>query len=107
MKTMYAETLHYKNDRREREDFIVNVIGLGEVLFEVEEKSRIEGKADTIAKISNTDILTICEKGTDRIITRKIARPNQLRKLLGEENVPTELMKLAIKYKRLGYNDRY
>lgn len=102
---MYTETLHYKNDRKERESFLMNIVGLDEVIFEKVEPTRIAGKPDTIARISNTDVLTIYDKDTNQIITRKLCRPNQLRKLMGAENVPPQLLQLAIQYKRLGWNE--
>lgn len=104
---MYAETLHYKNDRRKREDFFIKNFPHGELLIEVEEPTRLEGKPNAIIKIYSNGLGCICEKGTDKIITKKCLRPNQLRKYFAliNQTVPSDLMELAIYNKRMHYNE--
>lgn len=90
---------HYTNDRQEREQ-LIQQIGNGQIVKRV-----FTDKA--FYAISSTGIVTIMNNKTFKVITRIIARPNQLRKLYAvhSEIVPKYLINQAIHHVNCGYNE--
>lgn len=90
---------HYTNDRKEREQ-LIQWIGNGQIVKRV-----FTDRA--FYAISSTGIVTIMNNKTFKVITRIIARPNQLRKLYAvhNETVPKYLINQAIHYVHCRYNE--
>lgn len=96
-------SLHYTQERQERDSLINEYIGEGEVvdIFIV-----TNGSVKEIHEVTDTGLIIVKNALTKKIVTKLIARPNQLRKLYNQENrsPPRKLMKLAYKHNTLGYN---
>lgn len=96
-------TLHYSKDRRTREA-LIKMIGYGEIIKTAEvDKGHKNGPE--IHKVSTTGIVTIYNKRTGKLITKLIARPNQIRRYWTDGNAPAELINIARDHQRLGYNE--
>ena len=93
---------HYQTDRQRREQIIKEVIGYGKVV-KVVFMDGPQGKEKH--EITNTGIINIYNMTKNRLITKKIARPGQIRRYYKEgENVPKELIEKAIYHTKKGYN---
>lgn len=94
---------HYNMDRIERER-IIQKIGVGKAIATVE-IDRGHPNGTELHTITTTGIIIIRNKRTNKIVTKLIARPNQIRRYFPKE---TELIKkviqVAIIHQRLGYN---
>lgn len=101
-------SLHYSNDRTSREYLIANVIGLGKVVRTVL-WDRHHPNGSEIHCISDTGIVTIYNELTGKMVTRLIARPEQIRRYYEHTKTkvtcPQYLIDLAIEHKKLGYNN--
>ena len=100
----YEPTNHYYIDRQERERLIKN-IGYGQLVKSI----RIDNgdpRGATIHNLSNTGIITIIAESTNKIITKLIARPNQVRRYYSNRNeeAPAYLIALARNHTKMGYN---
>lgn len=94
---------HYTNDRERREN-LIQMIGYGEII-KVVEIDRGHRNGPEIHKVSTTGIVTIYNKRSGVMITKLIARPNQIRRYFENGNAPTELLNIARDHQRLGYNE--
>lgn len=97
-------SLHYMKDRERRESLIQS-IGYGEVIRTVEiDKGHPNGPE--LHKISTTGIVTIYNKRTGKMITKLIARPNQIRRYWTDgESAPVELLNIARDHQKMHYNE--
>lgn len=94
---------HYRNDRKERER-IINMIGTGKTVdsFIVDRGHKNGAERH---EITNTGIIIIYNNRTNKMITKLIARPGQIRRYYKEGKAPQELIKKAIdNTKDTGYN---
>ena len=97
-------TIHYTNDRIDRENLIKNVIGQGKVIKGfIVDRGHKNGKEAHM--ITDTAIILVYNYNSKKLVTKLIARPNQLVRYFGKGNVPQKLWDLAYEHKRLGYNE--
>lgn len=93
---------HYANDRQKRETLIQVLIGEGEAVETFKEVCK-DGRI-AYHTITTTGIIIIKDE-SDVIITKKIARPNQIKKYF---NVITEqiqaVLDMAMLHTKCGYN---
>ena len=94
---------HWEQDREAREQ-IINEIGIGEVVKTVVvDKGHRNGPE--VHEITSTAIIVIYNQRTHKMITKLIARPNQIRRYYREDEiVPNGLIQLARDHQRRGYN---
>ena len=93
------DSRHYKNDRREREA-LIKKIGLGKEIatFKVDKG---HPKGAELHTITDTGIIIIENARTHKIVTKLIARPNQIKKYgINRKDV----IEIARKHQSLGYN---
>lgn len=94
---------HYNRDRIRREK-LIKEIGLGEVIATVEVDRGHRDGAE-LHTITTTGIIIIRNKETQKLITKLIARPNQIRRYFPKE---TEIIKktiaIAMVHQKMGYN---
>lgn len=88
------QSFHYKTERRRREK-LIQEIGEGTVISSMVEYSE---KTKTYL-ISDTGIITVVNYSTKKIITRFIARPNQIKKYYNGEP-PQYLLQIALEHKK-------
>lgn len=103
---MANQTNHYKNKRYKREKFIKNhLCGDGKVIdsFVVD-----KGHKDGIERhdVTDTGLIIIYNLESQRLVTKLIARPQQIKRYYQNENrePPPSLMRLAEWHESMGYN---
>ena len=85
---------HYTNDRQRREQ-IINQIGIGKVVASfIVDRGHVNGAERH--EITNTGIIVIYNNRTNKMITKLIARPGQIRRYYKEGKAPKDLIKKAI-----------
>ena len=96
---------HWERDREAREQ-IINQIGIGLVIKTVVvDKGHRNGPE--IHEITNTGIIIIYNQRTHKMITKLIARPNQIKRYYKEnETIPNGLIQLAIDHQKRGFNKK-
>ena len=98
---------HYSIDRRQRDEFIHNNIGLGTIIDSFVVDRGHPGGAE-VHSVTDTAIIIIHNLFTKKLITELIARPEQLRRLYhsaGKEP-PKKIIKLAYKHNIGRYNEK-
>lgn len=98
-------TKHYSEDRMDRENLIMNIIGMGTVI-KVVTLDRGHRNGPERHEISDTGIVTVYNVRTNRLVTKLIARPAQLARYWEDGRVPTEVYNLARYHTKMGYNMR-
>lgn len=94
---------HWTKDRKNRAE-VIKQIGYGNIIKEVE-VDRHHKNGPEIHKISDTGIITIFNKRTQKMITQLIARPGQIKRYYTEnETIPTGLIELARKHQQMNLN---
>lgn len=94
---------HYKNDRIKREK-LIEQIGTGETVatFRVDRHHRNGAELHTVTV---NGIIIIRNERTNKVITKLIARPNQIKRYFNEETEEVKaIMKVAYEHQKLGYN---
>lgn len=91
---------HYQNDRLIREHMI-QYIGQGTVVRTVR-WDRGHPNGAEIHKITDTGIIIIFNERTGKLITKIIARPNQIRRYWEEGKAPQAIVNKAIEHVRNG-----
>ena len=76
---------HYKRDRKRREE-IVKQIGTGNVIKEVV-LDRGHRNGPEVHKVTDTGLVLVYNQRTNVLITKLIARPNQIRRYYKEDGV--------------------
>lgn len=98
-------TTHYLNDRSARE-VVINKIGLGDVVDSYEvNKGHINGAE--IHQVTDTGIIVIFNKNSHKLVTKLIARPQQIIRYYEEcgQVVNYNLLVLAMEHEKMGYNN--
>lgn len=93
---------HWRADRQRRSQIIAQ-IGMGQVIKEVV-VDRGHKNGPEIHKITTTGLVVIYNKRTGIMITILIARPNQIKRYYAEDEVPQNIINLAIEHMKAGYN---
>ena len=94
---------HYLTDRSKREA-LIKTIGEGKIIatFTVDKHHR---NGPELHSITDTGIIIIRNKRTKKMVTKLIARPQQIRRYFKTVNAEVEkIIKLAQKHTNLGYN---
>ncbi len=94
---------HYLTDRSKREA-LIKAIGEGKIIatFTVNKHHR---NGPELHSITDTGIIIIRNKRTKKMITKLIARPQQIKRYFKTVNAEVEkIIKLAQKHTNLGYN---
>lgn len=100
-------TLHYKESRGPRYEFIKNTIGFGEALRSFR-YDRGHPNGAEIHTVTSTAIIIVRNERTKKLVTLLIARPRQIERLYETvgEKAPKELLDLARQHEEAGYNMR-
>lgn len=94
---------HWTEDRQEREN-LIRTIGLGTKIatFVVDKGHRNGPELHTI---TTTGIIIVRNARTKKMVTKLIARPNQIRRYFDEVTEEVErVITVARKHQQLGYN---
>lgn len=95
---------HYKRDRKRREE-IVKQIGTGNVIKEVV-LNRGHKNGPEVHKVTDTGLVLVYNQRTNVLITKLIARPNQIRRYYKEDEVvPTDIIALAKYHTKMKWNE--
>lgn len=100
------DSRHYREERKERERIINEIIGIGEKVatFKVDRGHRNGPELHTI---TTTGIVIIENERTHKLVTKLIARPAQIKRYFGDDNSPQvkQILKLAKEHNLMGYNE--
>jgi len=94
---------HWMNDRKERDQLIKEIGFTREIKRVTIDRGHKDGAE--IHVITDTALIYIFNAVTWKRITVLVARPGQLRRYWKDEEVPTNLIEIARKYQRMGYNE--
>lgn len=95
---------HYNRDRQLRES-IINQIGVGNVIKEVE-VDRGHRNGPEIHKITDTGLILIYNKESKKLITKLIARVGQINRYYqNNERPPKKVIQLAKYHFEMGWNE--
>lgn len=96
---------HYLNDRQAREH-LIKKIGYGKPVarFRVD---RGHPNGAEIHEISDTGIITVYNERTGKLVTKLIARPQQIRRYYQERGLiaPQDIVELAYQHSIKNYNN--
>ena len=96
-------SLHYRQDRQERENLINNVVGRGKIVDRfIIDKHHKNGKE--VHCITTTGVIVIFNLKSRKLITKIIARPYQIKRYYEKGKAPQEIVKKAIYNQKMGYN---
>ena len=99
-------SVHYQNDRQTREALIRNEIGYGVKVAEfIVDRGHPNGPERH--ELTTTGIINIYNARTNKLVTKLIANPNQVRRYYEAEGrtAPEDILRLAYEHKRKGYNE--
>jgi len=96
-------TAHYAEERSTKEQ-LIRKIGEGYVVCTCK-VDRHHKNGPEIHKVTNTGIIVIYNERTGKLVTKLIARPNQLKRYFANGYVPSYLFRLAREHQRRGYNN--
>ena len=95
---------HYNKGREKRENLIKNVIGEGKPVqtFKVDRGHRNGAELHTI---TTTGIIIVRNAKTKKVVTKLIARPNQIKRYFDTitDNVK-QIIEIAFQHTKKGYN---
>lgn len=96
-------SLHYQNERTERERFIKEFVGFGEEQYAFEYDYN---GAKQIHRITDTGLINVYDRNGENLITRLVARPQQIKRYFQQhgQTPPRELVELAFEHNVKGYN---
>lgn len=99
-------TLHFKEDRKARHEFIKSNIGYGTIkdLFLVDKGHE---KGLELHAITDTGIIKIYNRNSLKWVTMLIARPQQIKRYYLEmhREIPKDIVNKAYKHEMLGWNN--
>lgn len=103
---MEAATRHYSSQRCQRQAFIDENVGKGNII-DIFVVDRGHCKGEEIHSVTDTGLIIIKNKTTGKIITELIARPEQLRRLyhLEGREPPRKILRLAYQHNASKYNE--
>ena len=107
-----VNTMHYIEERQEREQFISNVIGDTNNVICTNVLDRGHRNGAERFELTDKAIIKVYNDRTNRHITDIIARPNQVYDRMGVEflnldaKVRRKIIDLAREHQRLGYNQK-
>lgn len=94
---------HYTADRNAREE-LIKKIGSGTAITTVEVDRGHKNGAE-LHTITTTGIIEIRNARTNKLVTKLIARPQQIRRYFTRTTAEIEkVIKIATEHQRLGYN---
>lgn len=99
------ESNHWKYDRQGRNNLIKTEIGYGKKVAEfIVDKGHWHGPERH--EVSDTGIITVYAIRTNDLVTRKIARPKQIKDLYEENGkvAPEDILQLAYEHQKKGYH---
>lgn len=98
--------MHYAQERHDRETFIEEQVGDGNIVdtFVVD---RGHPNGDETHSVTDTGVIIVRNRLTGKLITKLIARPEQLRRLYALRNStpPKKLLRLAYKNNSKNFNN--
>ena len=101
----YTVSHHYTEDRQSREA-LIRKIGYGEKVDEfIVDRGHPNGAERH--EISSTGIVTIYNARTGKLVTKLIAKPNQVKRYYEAENkvTPEYILRIAYEHMRKNYNN--
>ena len=103
---MQETSEHYIKERRSRDTFINDNIGIGTIIDTFVVDRGHPGGAE-IHSVTDTAIILIHNLNTKRLITELIARPEQIRRLYRsvDKTPPKSIIKMAYKHNAERYNE--
>lgn len=99
-------TEHFSAERHDRDDFIHNTIGIGNILDQfIVDRGHVGGAE--MHCVTDTGVIIIYNQQTRKLITELVARPAQLKRLYQNrgDKPPGWLLKLAYRNNRHRYNE--
>ena len=94
---------HLERDRKNRKE-LIETIGHGNTIKTVV-VDRHHKNGPEIHEISDTEIITIFNQRTKKMITQLIARPGQIKRYFTEnEIIPMELLDIARQHQKMRFN---
>ena len=97
-------SVHFTRDRQDREN-LIKAIGEGKIIkIVVVDKGHKNGPE--VHKITDNAIVVIYNQRTGKLITKLIARPNQIKRYYEEGKAPKEILNKAYNHMKKGYNER-
>ena len=102
-----VNTKHYSNERSSRKNFIVDEIGIGNVIDAfIVDRYHYEGPEVHI--LTSTGLILIYNLYSKRFITVLIARPAQIERyyVAIDENAPRAVLKIAREHVRNNYHNK-
>ena len=97
-------SLHFTRDRQDRET-LIKEIGSGKVVKRVV-VDRGHRNGPEIHEVTDNAIVNIYNQRTRKLITKLIARPNQIRRYYEEGKAPKEILNKAYEHMKKGYNEK-
>ena len=93
---------HYGNDRKRREA-LIQMVGEGEIYDEFWIYNPKYG--EHLKHIITTTGVIILKTMSDKVVTKYLARPGQIKRYYPYGDYPQDIVNLAIEYKKKGYNE--
>ena len=97
-------SIHFTRDRQDRET-LIKEIGSGKVVKRVV-VDRGHRNGPEIHEVTDNAIVNIYNQRTGKLITKLIARPNQIKRYYEEGKAPKEILDKAYDHMKKGYNER-
>lgn len=97
-------SVHFTRDRQDREN-LIKEIGSGKVVKRVV-IDRGHRNGPEIHEVTDNAIVNIYNQKTGKLITKLIARPNQIKRYYEEGKAPKEILNKAYDHMKKGYNER-
>ena len=97
-------SVHFTRDRQDREN-LIKEIGSGKVVKRVV-VDRGHRNGPEIHEVTDNAIVNIYNQRTGKLITKLIARPNQIKRYYEEGKAPREILNKAYDHMKKGYNER-
>lgn len=97
-------SVHFTRDRQDREN-LIKEIGSGKVVKRVV-VDRGHRNGPEIHEVTDNAIVNIYNQRTGKLITKLIARPNQIKRYYEEGKAPKEILNKAYDHMKKGYNER-
>jgi hypothetical protein len=97
-------SVHFTRDRQDREN-LIKEIGSGKVVKRVV-IDRGHRNGPEIHEVTDNAIVNIYNQRTGKLITKLIARPNQIKRYYEEGKAPKEILNKAYDHMKKGYNEK-